>query len=269
MAVDTFKKELWESAIIEQFKGISVADLVTKKPTRVEGSKAIFNTANLTTGLQDYSGTVDWEAINTASIELVYDKKKYYAFSVDDVDKVQLAGDVMLPICNQQAEVIKATIDSAIFTEAVTGAKSANVIGSKTTKKEITTCDECYDYIVDLGTKLDNNKVPTTGRYVIAPPEFVNLLAKDKRVIDNAQVLANGIVVGMEVNGMQIIKTTNAPANSVIAMSNVAIGYGKQLDETEAMRLQGAFADGIRGLVQYGVKTLQGEGIAVLHYSLA
>lgn len=268
MAVTTFKRELWESAIIEAFKEISVADLVTKKPTSVQGSKAIFNTATLANGLQDYTGTVDWEAINTTAIELVFDKKKYYAFSVDDVDRVQLAGDVMLPVCNQQAEVIKATIDSAIFTEAVTGAKAGNVIGSKTTKKEITTSDECYDYIVDLGTKLDNAKVPTTNRYIIAPPEFINLLAKDKRVIDNAQVLANGVVVGMEVNGMQIIKTTNCPTNTVIAMSNVAVGYGKQLEETEAMRLQGAFADGIRGLVSYGVKTLQGEGIAVLHYSL-
>ena len=143
MAVTSFKKELWESAIIEAFKEISVADLVTKKPTSMQGSKAIFNTASLTNGLQDYTGTVDWEAINTTAVELVFDKKKYYAFSVDDVDKVQLAGDVMLPVCNQQAEVIKATIDSAIFTEAVAGAKSTNVIGNKTTKKEITTSDEC------------------------------------------------------------------------------------------------------------------------------
>ena len=269
MAVTTFKRELWESAIIEEFKGVSVADLITKKPSSVEGSKAIFNTATLTNGLQDYTGTVDWEAVNTSSIELVYDQKKYYAFSVSDVDKVQLAGDIMLPICNQQAEKIKATIDSAVFSEAVKGAKATNVIGSKTTKKEIATCDEAYDYIVDLGTKLDNNNVPTTGRYVIAQPEFINLLAKDKRIIDNAQVLANGVVVGMEVNGMQVIKSVNVPANTVIALSNVAVGYGKQLDETEAMRLQSDFADGIRGLVSYGVKTLQGEGIAVLNYSFA
>ena len=35
------------------------------------------------------------------------------------------------------------------------------------------------------------------------------------------------------------------------------------------LALQGAFADGVRGLVQYGVKTLQGEGIAVLHYTIS
>lgn len=269
MSVNTFKKELWEEAIIESFKGVSVAELITRKPSSVEGSKAHFNTASLTTGLQDYAGTVTFEGANTTGIDLIYDKKKYFAFSVDDCDKAQLAGDIMLPLAKEQAYAIKKDIDSAVLTEAATGVKSANSVGSTSSKKNIATSSEAYDYIVDLGTKLDNNDVPTEGRYVVALPEFINLLAKDKRVIDNATVLPNGIVQGMNVNGMQVIKSNNVPANKVIALSDKAVGYGKQIDETEAMRLQGAFADGVRGLVQYGVKTLQGEGIAVLHYTIS
>lgn len=268
MAITSFKKELWETALLEAFKGITVADLITKKPTSVEGSKAIFNKASLTNGLQDYTGTINYEDVITEALELVYDKKKFFAFAVDDVDRVQLAGDVMLSLTQEQAYKIKETIDSAIFAEAVTGAKTGNVIGSKTTKKEVVTPDEAYDYVVDLGTKLDENNVPTVGRYLIARPEFVNLLAKDKRVIDNAEVLPNGVVQGMNINGIQIIKTQLAPANQVIALSNVAVGYGKQIDKTEALRLQDSFSDAVRGLVQFGTKTLQGEGIALLHYTI-
>ena len=269
MAVTTFKKSLWESALIESYKGISVAEVITKKPSSVEGQKAIFNVATLTNGLQDYTGSVSWEDVNTTSIELIYDKSKYFAFAVDDVDKVQLAGDVMLSVANDQAYAIKDTIDVAVFGEAVKGAKAGNVIGSVATKKTITTPEDAYNYIVDLGTNLDNNKVPVVGRFVIAKPEFVNLLAKDKRVLDNTIILPSGVVQGMEVNGMQIIKSANCPANQVIALHNSAVGCGKQIDEVEAMRLQTAFKDGVRGLVQYGVKTLQGEGIAVLNYSLS
>ena len=268
MTMASFKPEIWESALLESFKGITIADLITKKPTRIEGTKAIFNTASLTTGLQDYTGTVSYENVITNAIELVYDKTKYFAFAVDDVDKVQAVADVMLPMANEQAYRIKEEIDSAIFAEAVLGAKTSNVIGSSAAKEAITTCDEAYDYIVDLGTKLDNNNVPTVGRYMIAKPEFVNLLAKDKRVIDNAVVLANGIVQGMNVNGIQVIKTNLCPANTVIALSNIAVGYGKQIDEVEALRLQTSFSDSVRGLVAYGVKTLQGEGIAVLNYEI-
>ena len=268
MAISTFKPEIWESALIESFKGITIANLITKKPTRIEGTKAIFNAASLATGLQDYTGTINYEEVITNAIELVYDKKKCFAFFIDDVDKVQAVADVMLPMANEQAYRIKEEIDSAIFAEAVTGAKSSNVIGSSSTKEAITTCDEAYDYVVDLGTKLDNNNVPTIGRYLIAKPEFVNLLAKDKRVIDNAVVLANGIVQGMNVNGIQVVKTNLCPANTVIALSNIAVGYGKQIDEVEALRLQTSFSDAVRGLVTYGVKTLQGEGIAVLNYEI-
>ncbi|NSB12120.1 hypothetical protein [Clostridium beijerinckii] len=268
MAVTSFKQQLWENAIIESYKGISVAEIITKKPTRVDGSKAIFNTASLTNGLQDYTGKVNWEQVNTTPIELNFDQSKYFAFYVDDVDAVQLAGDVMLPMVNEQTAYIKDTIDSAVFVEAVKGAKASNVIGSVATKKPVTTSEDAYNYIVDLGTQLDNNKAPYMGRFVIARPEFVNLLAKDKRVVDNTIILPTGVVQGMEVNGMQVIKTMNCPANQVIALHTSAVGYGKQIDKMKAVDLQDAFGEGIKGLVQYGVKTLQGEGIAVLNYSL-
>ena len=269
MAINGFKKEVWETAILTSFKEISVADLITKKPVSVEGKTAHFSTASLTNGVQDYKGSVSWEDVNTADIPLNYDKNKYFAFKVKDVDKVQMAGDLTASLADEQAYAIKVTVDQAVYAEAVGGAKTANVIGSKTSKKSVATAEDAYDYIVDLGTKLDNNKVPTVGRYVIASPEFINLLAKDKRVLDNAQVLANGVVVGMNINGMQIIKTADCPANQVIALHKSAVGFGKQIDEIEAMRLESDFADGVRGLVAYGVKTLQGEGIAVLNYEIA
>lgn len=269
MAITSFKKELWETALLEAFKGITVADLITKKPTSVEGAKAIFNTASLTTGLQNYSGTVDWEAVNTTAIELIYDQTKYFAFAVDDVDRVQLAGDVFQPIIREQAYAIKSDIDSKIFSVAAAAAPSANTIGSSSTKKSIASSNDAYEYIVDLNTALDKKDVPSTGRYIIASPDFVNLLAKDTRVIDNANVLPNGIVQGMTINGAQVIKTNLAPANQVIALYNQSVGYGKQIDKTEAMRLQGSFSDGVRGLVQYGAKALQPDGIALLHYTIA
>ena len=76
MSMESFKPQIWESALLESFKGITIADLITKKPTRIEGTKAIFNAASLATGLQDYTGTVDYEEVITNAIELVYDKTK-------------------------------------------------------------------------------------------------------------------------------------------------------------------------------------------------
>ena len=94
------------------------------------------------------------------------------------------------------------------------------------------------------------------------------MLSKDPRFTSNPSVLANGIVDGATVGGMQIICTECKPGNQIIAHHKSAIGAAKQLDEMEAMRLQGSFADGIRGLCMYGSKELRTEAIAVMYYEV-
>ena len=75
MSLDSFKADLWESAILEEYKGICVADAVTVAPSRVDGVKAIFNRVSVLNGVQDYEGTVEYEGINTAATELLFDQR--------------------------------------------------------------------------------------------------------------------------------------------------------------------------------------------------
>jgi hypothetical protein len=55
----------------------------------------------------------------------------------------------------------------------------------------------------------------------------------------------------------------------IVALHQSAIGYGKQIDEMEAMRLESDFADGIRGLLVYGASVLRPEAMAVLTATFA
>ena len=265
MSIATYKKELWEQAIIEEYANISIADMITAQPSDMNGTCAIFNRSNISNGLQDYDGSdIDFEEINTVETKIFFDTAKYFAFQMKDLDKVQAVngGALMLKTSRDMAQAVKDCIDKAVFEEAVAGA--AHNIENAALEAE-----DVYNEIVALGTKLDEANVPAAGRYVIARPEFVNMLALDKRVVDNAQVLPNGVVQGMQVNGMQVIKSNLVPAGKVIALNNEAVGYGKQLDELEAIRLEKNFADAIKGLVNFGVKTLRPEAIAVLSYTLA
>lgn len=267
MSVNSFKKEMWETALLTEFEGVSLVEAVTTAPSSIEGKTAHFNVLS-DIAVKDYEGTVSWDELTTTDLSLNFDKKKYFAFSLEDVDKAQLAGEIMQPATKSASAKIKEDIDTKVFADMATNAKGTNAIGSSTAKKAIESAEDAYNYVVDLGTKLDENNVPAEGRFVIASPAFVNILAKDKRVIDNAPVLANGIVQGMLINGMQICKSNNVPANTVLAVSKLAQGFGKQIDEVEAMRLQNAFADGVRGLVVYGLKTLRDNSIAKLVYEI-
>ena len=263
MSLQSFKADLWESAILEAYKGICVADAITVAPSRVDGVKAIFNRVSLANGIQDYEGNVEYEGIDTASTELLFDQKKYFAYKMEDIERVQLAGDVMMPIAKDMAYALKRAVDNAVLAEAASAAKT------KIDAVQIADPEAAYDAIVDLGTALDELDIPENERVVICRPEFVNMLAKDKRVIDNAKVLENGVVQGMEVNGMQIIKTTACPAGKVIAMHKTAVGYGKQLEKLEGLRLESSFSDAVRGLMVFGVKALRPEAIVSMGYSIA
>ena len=264
-SIASFIPQLWEESIIAEYTNISIADMITATPSSVSGSCSIFNRSNLTNGLQDYTGSVDYEDIKTTDVKLFYDIAKYAAFKIGDIDKAQAVngGALMQKSARDMAQAIKDAIDTSVFNEAVTGAATENKITDAAL--DVT---KAYDDIVDLGTALDKKNVPASGRFVIAGPDFVNLLAKDTRVIDNTNVLPNGVVSGMEVNGMQVIKSNLVPANKVIALNSEAIGYGKQIEELEAMRLENSFSDAVRMLVNYGVKTLRPEAIALLTYTV-
>lgn len=266
MSVANFKQTLWEGALLANFHSVSVANAVSTKPTKIDGNKVIFNRVGAGT-IKDYEGTISWDDINTTPIEMTFDKKKYFAFSLDDCDKVQLVADVMAATTAEHAAVLAETYDRDFYVTLTTGVKSSNKIGSTSSKKDVSSSN-VYDYIVDLGTILSKNKVPKANRYVTVNSEILGLLSKDRRFTPNPTVLQNGIVEGQVINGLQVVSSEELPANQIVAHYKGAIGAAKQLDEMEAMRLQTSFADGVRGLCMYGSKVLRDDAIAVLYYDI-
>lgn len=269
MGISSFKPSTWEQALLLKLRGISVAELVTTPPMSVKGAKAIFN--QLTGGtVKDYTGTIAWEEATTTPIELTFDKKKYFALSMDDCDAVQANGEVLGTLAQEKAFDIKEVIDTDLMLEMakIPTAGNKQQIGTTTTKIGVKLPSMAYDSIVDLGTILSTKKVPIANRFVIAKAEYINQMAKDNRFATSFNVLPNGIVQGATINGMQIIQCEEVPANTVLCVHKSAFGFAKQIDKMEAVRLQTAFADGVRGLVQYGRVNLRTEAVASLIYDL-
>lgn len=267
MSVENFKRNIWEARLIANFHSVSIADVITTKPVSIDGSKVIFNRVG-TGSVKEYTGTVDWDTISTTPIEMPLAQKHYFAFQLSDVDKAQLVADVIDDTTREHSDSLSETIDSYVITKAISGVKTNNKIGLVGTPEEITKVSEAYDYIVNLGTKLGQAKVPTSNRFVVINNEFLNLLQKDDRFTKNPDVLANGIVNNAKINGMTIIISEEVPTGRVLALHKSAVGYGKQIDKIEAMRLQSSFGDGVRGLCVYDAETLRSEAVAVLYYNI-
>lgn len=265
MSVEKFLKQVWEARLLANYSNASIAEVITTAPTKVEGKTMTFNKAGAV-DVKDYKGKVDWDEVATSSVDLNMDQKKYFAFKVDDVDAVQASGDLVDAHTENASGAVQENTDKFVL-GLYTGAHEDNIIGTDAEPVALTKVN-VYDSIVDLGTKLSQKKVPKTDRFVTVNAEVLGLLSKDDRFTRNPVVLENGVVEGQKINGLQVVASEELSVVEgklrIVANHKGAIGYGKQVDEMEALRLQDSFGDGIRGLTVYGASVIRPEGVAVL-----
>ena len=249
MAVTNFIPQIWEARLMAKFHERSVGQLITTAPTKIEGNKIIFNKVS-DIALKDYAGTVSFDDLTTSKVELPMDVKKYWAFKVDDVDAVQAAGNLIDPHVSEAGYGLQEATDKLILDEAL---KTSHTV----------TGEKAYDIIVKANTQLNKNKVPKAERFAIVNAEALEELHLDPRFTANYTILENGVIEGAKINGVQLVfsEELNGGEFAIVVLHKSAIGFGKQLEETEAMRLQNAFADGVGGLQVCGVKTLREEAV--------
>lgn len=266
MAVTSFKPTLWEAALLLNFHNVSIGDAITTAPTSVQGETCRFNRIGAGT-IKDYIGSVEWDEITTTPVDMTFDQQKYFAFSLDDCDAVQLKGPVIQETTAEHSAILAESYDRYILAQAGAVTKTTQNIGSASSKKLVTP-KNAYDYIVDLATLLNKLKAPKVNRFVVVTADMLGVLSKDPRFTSNPNVLANGIVEGQTISTLQVVQSEELPANKIIALHKSAIGAAKQLNGIEAMRLQDSFSDGVRGLCKYGAKVLRGDAIAVLNCTI-
>ena len=227
--------------------GVSLTSYTTQSWNLTEAQvKEVFVKLNAaTTGVNK-----SFDDLTTSKVELPMDVKKYWAFKVDDVDAVQSAGSLIDPHVAEAGYGLQEATDKLILDEAL---KTPHTV----------TGEKAYDVIVKANTQLNKHKVPKSERYVVVNAEALEELHLDARFTANYTILENGVIEGAKINGVQLIfsEELNGGKFAIVALHKSAIGFGKQLEETEAMRLQNAFADGVRGLQVCGVKTLRDDAV--------
>ena len=252
MAVTTFIPQVWNARLLHNFYERSITDLITTAPTKVEGNKVIFNHVS-DVSINQYTGTVDFEDLTTSKVELDMDIKKMWAFKVNDVDAVQSAGDLVDAHTQEASSKMQTAMDKAILDE---GLKTSNVVTKAGEEK-------AYDLIVKSNTILNKNKVPKNERFAVINAEVLEELHLDPRFTLHYTILENGVIEGASINGTTLVysEELNGGDFAILTLHKSAIGFGTQLQETEAMRLESDFADGIRGLQVAGAKTLRPKAV--------
>ena len=214
------------------------------------------------------SDNITYTSLAPKSQDLVIDQKKFFAFKIDDVAKVQSNMDIMETHLVNAKKAIEEVQDSYLLAMH-TDVTESNTVGSESSP---ITLDKStiYEHFVKLSLALKNSDAVHTGvrpwvvinpnieSYLLQSPEFI----KAYNVAD--ETLRDGAIG--RIAGMDVLVSTNLTDIDnkyyVLAGTNDAITFASQLAKIESLRDKDSFSDLVRGLYLYGAKTVQPKALA-------
>ena len=280
-----FIPEIWSGKLIENFYDATVLAAISN--TNYEGEiRKMGDTVNIRTTpeitIKTYvkGQTLSVENPDKPKIQLVIDKGEYFACIEDDVDKVQADVNMMDTWSKDASERMKIKIDQRVLTDilpsisasnkgASAGRISGNIdLGTSGSAIAITKTN-VLEYIVDMGTVLDEANCPESERFLIIPAKMAGFIKKsdlkDASITgDSVSVLRNGRL-GM-IDRFTVYVSHNLSVTSgkfsIISGHKMGFTFASQMTEMESLRAESTFGNVIRGLQVYGYQVVKPEALA-------
>jgi hypothetical protein len=226
------------------------------------------------------NSTLTYQALNDAGLDMNIDQAFSFSFSVDDVDRRQAAGD-MQSYLEERASYKLADNADQYIASLYTGVSAQNMVGSSGSPvtpalyASSTPADFYQKVLLPLKVQLTEANIPMQGRYVVVPPWAEALLEQTQAFIaitdmqgQPSEVFTTGMIG--RAAGFDIYVSNNAinysGSNWIVQAGHpMALTYAEQIVQTEALRLQTTFADGVRGLHVFGAKLVRPDAIAVAY----
>lgn len=291
MSLDNFIPTIWSGNFLSAFQKASVftsPGIINRNwegEIRDKGDRVKLTQIG-DPSISDYtknSSTLTFETLEDASLFLEINQCKSFSFAIDDVDKAQANGDVMALAMERAAYKMKDTVDAFI---AGLHASAGVTSGLGTTAAPLTVTAKAtsgsnismVEFLSIVQQALDDANCPTDGRFIVLPPKIrakLNLgaiMSVTNNATQTQTAFTNGMIgqaMGFSIYVSNNVVNTSAAKYKILAGVNQAITYAEQINKVEALRIQAAFSDGLKGLMLYGAKVVQPYGLACATVSAA
>ena len=280
-----FIPEIWSGKLIENFYDATVLAAISN--TNYEGEiRRMGDTVNIRTTpeitIKTYvkGQTLSVENPDKPKIQLIIDKGEYFACIEDDVDKVQSDVNLMDTWSKDASERMKIKIDQRVLTDilpdisalnkgANAGRISGNINLGTTGSPVAISKTNVLEYIVDIGTVLDEANAPESDRFIVIPAKMAGLIKKSdlkdaSLTGDSVSVLRNGRLGMIDRFTVYMSHNLNNSSGkfSIIAGHKMGFTFASQMTEMESIRAESTFGNIIRGLQVYGYKVTKPEALA-------
>lgn len=220
-------------------------------------------------------------------VDLLINKGKYYSFAVNEVQKLQSDVDFQKEFVTDGGQRLAIKVDydilSNIYADAsadnkgtTAGVISNNIDLGTSGAPEVVTKANILEYIVDIGTVMDEQELPEDDRFLLLPSAFCGLVSKSD--LKNASIVGDGEArlikgngkMGM-IHGINIYKTNNlysavdgALSYNCIAGHKSGTTFASQLVHNREIDNPDDFGKVIEGLQVYGYEVVKPE--AIVHF---
>ncbi len=284
--------EVWSSKMLVKFYDATFLSEISN--TDYEGeiknqgdTVHIRTTPNITIKDHKIGQKLTYETPTPSLVDLVIDKGKSWSFISDDIVKGQADYAYVENWTGDAAEQLKIAIETAVLADVYASAHAANkglTAGRKSASYNMGAAGSpvaldktnILDYIVDMGSVLDEQNVPESSRWLLLPPWACGLIKKsdlkDASLSgDGTSLLRNGRVGMIDrftiymTNLLYVTVTTNNPTNIIFGHKS-ALTFATQLTKNEGpMRDKDYFGDFYRGLQVYGYSVIKKEAMGHFH----
>jgi|SRR6056300_875035 len=257
-----FIPEVFSKKLQAKFYAQTVLSEVTTNEYEGEisglGNKVNIRTVPAVT-VADYTGSLSYSDVTSSTIELDINKAKSYAFKVDDILRMQADIDFMNEAAQDAAQNMKIAIEQDVFANVAAGSSLTDI---NSTPADITS-STVLGHILSAGEQLDDNNIPEDGRFMIVNPAVATLIKQSELrqaylTGDSVSPLRNGFIGKIDRFNMYVsnnLSTTSGVTSGLYGHPK-AIAYASQMTNTETVRLESSFGDGVRGLAVYGYKVV-------------
>lgn len=240
-------------------------------------------TPSITISDYEMGQNLSYENPSKDAVNLLIDKGKSWSFILNTVFSAQTdikkASDEWADDASMQIkEKVDADVFQNIYSDAATynyGATAGAVsqgynLGTSGNPITLSKAD-ILEYIVDMGSVLDEQNVPETNRWLVLPAQICGLIKKSdlkdaSLAGDNTSVMRNGrlgIIDRFTVYRSNQVYLTSSKYYCIAGHPS-CLTFAAQVVEKETLPNPNDFGQLHRGLLVYGYKVSKGEGICYM-----
>jgi hypothetical protein len=189
-----FIPEIWSGKLIEKFYAATVLGAIANTDYEGEirnmGDKVKIRTKpTITIRAYTTDQALVVERPSSSTVELNISYAYYFNEVLDDVFELQADLNLLSMWADDASEQLKITIDTGVLTLLDPGVNAANLgpTAGKVSQNidlgtagapAVLTPSTVLNYIVDMGTVLDEQNIPETGRWLVIPPWAAGMIKK-------------------------------------------------------------------------------------------